>query len=134
MYNNKKLVLSIFWILAGAALITLAVTEILDSSVYAGMGGALIAVGFFQAVRNIKYRKNADYREKVDIEANDERYIYLRMKSWMWTGYLFVILAAVASIIAMILGEKTVQLTLGFSVGTLLVIYFVSFFALSRKN
>ncbi len=133
MYNNKKLALSIFWVLAGIALIVLAVTEILKSAFYAGMGGGLVAMGCLQAIRNIKYRKNAEYREKVDVEVNDERYSYLRMKSWSLTGFLFVVLAAAASIVAMILGEKTVQITLDFSICAVLVVYWISYLALSRK-
>ena len=133
MYNNKKLALSFFWIVAGIAIVAFSVTEKLDSSFYAGMGGALAAVGVVQAIRNIKYRKNAKYREKINVEVNDERYSFLRMKSWSLTGYLFVMFAAAASIAAAVLGEKTVQITLGFSVCAVLVIYWVSYLVLSRK-
>ena len=133
MYNNKKLALSFFWIVAGIAIVAFSVTEKLDSSFYAGMGGALAAVGVVQAIRNIKYRKNAEYREKINVEVNDERYSFLRMKSWSLTGYLFVLFAAAASIVAAVLGEKTVQITLGFSVCAVLVIYWVSYLVLSRK-
>ena len=44
-YNNKKLALSIFWVVLGAVLLGLSVTGVLDSDVYSGMGGALMAVG-----------------------------------------------------------------------------------------
>ncbi len=86
VYNNKKLLLSIFWILAGAALLVLTVAEVLKEPVYAGMGGALITVGVLQTIRNVRYRKDAEYREKVDTEVNDERMSFIRMKSWSWTG------------------------------------------------
>ena len=85
-YNNRRLALSIFWVVVGAVLVVLSLTEVLDSSVYAGMGGALMAVGCLQAIRNVKYRKDPEFREKVDIELSDERSKYLRMKSWAWTG------------------------------------------------
>ena len=81
-YNNKRLALSIFWAVVGLVLTVLSVTEVLDSSIYSGMGGGLMAVGVLQAIRNVKYRKDADYREKIDVEANDERNRFLRMKSW----------------------------------------------------
>ena len=44
-YNNKRLALSVFWIILGAALFILSITEVIDSALYSGMGGALIAVG-----------------------------------------------------------------------------------------
>ncbi|MCR5522752.1 MAG: hypothetical protein K6F64_03820 [Clostridia bacterium] len=133
MYNGKKLALSIFWVLVGAALLVLSVTEVLDMTIFAGMGGGLIAVGVLQIIRNVKYMKNTEYREKIDVEVNDERNTYLRMKSSTWTVYLFTLLAAVASLVAMFLGERTVQYSLMFSISVLLVIYWISYLVLSRK-
>ena len=56
MYNNKRLALSIFWVLLGIVLIGLSVMEVLDNSIYAGMGGALIGVGILQIVRIVRYK------------------------------------------------------------------------------
>ena len=132
-YNNKKLVLSIFWAVVGLVLTVLSVTEVLDSSIYSGMGGGLMAVGVLQAIRNVKYRKDADYREKIDVEANDERNRFLRMKSWSWAGYISVLVESVGVIVAIILGEETVRLILSLSVCLILVAYWVSYLVLSRK-
>ena len=123
-YNNKKLVLSIFWAVVGLVLTVLSVTEVLDSSIYSGMGGGLMAV---------KYRKDADYREKIDTEANDERNRFLRMKSWSWAGYIAILVECVGVIVAIILGKETVRLILSFSVCLILVAYWVSYLVLSRK-
>ena len=133
VYNNKKLLLSIFWILAGAALLVLTVAEVLKEPVYAGMGGALIAVGVLQTIRNLRYRKDAEYREKVDTEVNDERMSFIRMKSWSWTGYLLILIEGIGAIIALVLGQRTIQLVLSYSVCLILVIYWVSYLILSRK-
>ncbi len=132
-YNNKKLILSIFWMILGAVLLGLTVTEVLDSSMYAGMGGALIAVGALQVARNLRYRKDPEYREKIDTEANDERNSFLRMKSWSWTGYVVVLVEGVGSIAAMILGKRELQLTLAYSVWLIIVVYWISFFIISKK-
>ena len=132
-YNNKKLALSIFWAVVGLVLTVLSVTEVLDSSIYSGMGGGLMAVGVLQSIRNVKYRKDADYREKIDVEANDERNRFLRMKSWSWAGYIAILVEAVGVIVAIILGEDTILLILSFSVCLILVAYWVSYLVLSRK-
>ena len=63
-YNNKRLALSIFWVVLGIVLLGLSVADVLDSSMYAGMGGALIVVGIFQILRNLRYRKSSDYRKR----------------------------------------------------------------------
>ncbi len=132
-YNNKKLLLSIFWMILGAVLLGLSVTEVLDSSMYAGMGGALIAVGALQVARNLRYRKDPEYREKVDTEVSDERNRFLRMKSWSWTGYIVVLAEGFGSVAAMVLGKRELQLTLAYSVCLILVIYWVTYLVLSKK-
>ena len=132
-YNNKKLALSIFWVVLGVVLVGLSVAEILESSLYSGMGGALIAIGIFQIIRNVKYRTDASYREKVDTEYNDERNSFLRMKSWAWTGYIIVMAQAIGVIIAMVLGQEIIQMVLSYSVCAILVVYWITYVILSRK-
>ena len=132
-YNNKRLALTVFWIVLGAVLVVLTVTEVLDSSIYSGMGGALMAVGTLQLIRAIKYRKDSEYREKVDTELGDERNRFLRMKSWSWAGYLTILIEGIGAIIAMALGERTVQLVLSYSVCLVLVIYWIAYVILSKK-
>ena len=132
-YNNKRLAMNIFWIVLGAVLIGLTVAEVLDSSVYSGMGGALMAVGALQLVRTVKYRKDSEYREKVDTELGDERNRFLRMKSWSWAGYFTILIEGIGVIVAMVLGERTIQLVLSYSVCLVLVIYWVAYIILSKK-
>ena len=132
-YNNKRLALTVFWIVLGAVLVVLTVTEVLDSSIYSGMGGALMAVGTLQVIRAVKYRKDSEYREKVDTELGDERNRFLRMKSWSWAGYFTILIEGIGVIIAMVLGERTIQLVLSYSVCLVLVIYWIAYVILSKK-
>ncbi len=132
-YNNKRLALTVFWIVLGAVLVVLTVTEVLDSSIYSGMGGALMAVGTLQVIRAVKYRKDSEYREKVDTELGDERNRFLRMKSWSWAGYSTILIEGIGAIVAMVLGERTVQLVLSYSVCLVLVIYWIAYVILSKK-
>lgn len=132
-YNNKRLALTVFWIVLGAVLVVLTVTEVLDSSIYSGMGGALMAVGTLQLIRAVKYRKDSEYKEKVDTELGDERNRFLRMKSWSWAGYFTILIEGIGAIIAMALGERTVQLVLSYSICLVLVIYWIAYVILSKK-
>ncbi|MBP3215159.1 MAG: hypothetical protein J6M58_02930 [Clostridium sp.] len=133
MNNNKRLVLSIFWIVLGITLMILSIAEVLDDSVYSGMGGALTAVGALQLMRNLKYRRDPEYREKIDTELSDERNRFLQMKSWSWAGYIAVMVQAVASVAAYFMGQRTVQLVLWYSICLLVLAYWVSWMILSRK-
>ena len=132
-YNNKRLALSIFWIVLGVTLMILSVAEVLEDSLYAGMGGALTAVGILQVIRILRYRKDQGYREKLDTEVNDERNSFLRMKSMSWSVYITVLAEAAGVVAAMILGKHTVQMVLSYSVCMLVGVYWIAYVILSRK-
>lgn len=132
-YNNKRLALSIFWVVAGIVLTVLTVSGTLDSTLFSGMGGGLVAVGALQVARNLKYRRDPAYREKVDVELKDERNSYLRMKSWSWAGYVVVLVEGIGVIVAMFLGQRTVQNVLSYSVCLIIFVYWLSYLILSKK-
>ena len=133
MYNNKRLILSIFWVVLGLVLFVLSEAEILDSSYFSGMGVALAVVGTLQVIRNLRYRKDAEYKEKIDIEVTDERNRFLRLQSWAWTGYIVVMVEAAGSIAAAVLGQEIVRQVLSYSVCLIICVYWISWFILSRK-
>ena len=97
------------------------------------MGGALLAVGAFQIIRNVRYRKDAAYREKWDTEVSDERNRFLRMKSWSWAGYIVILTEGVGVIVSMILGKHEIAQVLSYSVCLILIVYCISYAVLSRK-
>ena len=133
MYNNKRLILSIFWVVLGLVLFILAEAEILDSSYFSGMGVALAVVGTLQVIRNLRYRKDKEYKEKIDIEVSDERNRFLRLQSWAWTGYIVVLVEAAGTITAAVLGQEIIRQVLSFSVCLIICVYWISWFILSRK-
>lgn len=134
MYNNnRRLILSIFWVVLGLVLFVLSVAEILDPTYFSAMGAALAVVGTLQVIRHLRYRKDKEYKEKIDIEVTDERNRFLRLQSWAWTGYIVVFIEAAGSIAAAVLGQETVRQVLSFSVCLIVCVYWISWFVLSRK-
>ena len=133
MYDNKRLILSIFWIALGVVLMVLTMNGTLDNSIYSGMGGALIAVGVIQVIKQVKYRKNSEYKEKIDTEVNDERNRFIRMKSWSWAGYITIFVEFVGIIIAMIAKEYTIQTVLSYSLCLIIIVYLISYVVLNKK-
>ena len=131
--NNKKLILSVFWVILGAVLVILSVLEVLDSTFYAGLGGAFFAIGVLQVIRHLKYRSDTEYRDKVDIEMNDERNKFLSTMSWKWAGTITVIVEGIGAIIALILGHSQLQHILSESVCLIVFAYWVSYMVLSRR-
>ena len=134
MYDNKRLALSALWVILGGVLLGLSVTEVLDASVYAGMGGGLMAIGILRIVCNVRYRRDAAYRERIDIESSDERNHYLRKEAWTRTGYIVVTLESVGAVVAMVAHNTTVPLTLAYTVCVTCLVYWVSWMVLSRRS
>ena len=132
MMKNKRLISIIMEIVIGIVLAVCGYTGIVDEY-WGGMGTALVIVGSLMLVRQIKYKTNTSYKEEVDVQVNDERYKYLRVKAWSWAGYLFVMIAAFASIILKIFGYDQYSMFAGCSVGLLIFLYWISYVLLSRK-
>lgn len=133
MKNNRRLVANIVEIAMGLVLTVCGYFDIVDEY-WCGMGTALIFVGLIMLVRLCRYKTNAEYKEKVDVEVKDERNKYLRGLAWSWTGYLFVLIAAFASIILKILGFDQYSLFAGLSVCLLILLYWGSYWLLSRRH
>ena len=132
-YNTRKLAVSIMWVLIGIALMVLSLTEVLDDSIYSGMGGALIAVGVIQIIRNVKYHTNDEYKEKIDIAAEDERNSYIRMKAWSWAGYIFILAAAIVSLVLFVMNMTVYGQIVSYCLCSVLVIYWVAYLILQKK-
>lgn len=132
-YDNKRLALNIAWVALGLALFVLSVAEVLDSSIYSGFGGMLMAIGGINLVRIARYRSDDTYREKVDTQVVDERNEFLRMKAWSVAGPIIVVAGAIGSVVAMVLGMRSLQLDLSFAVCFVLMAYWVTYLVVSRK-
>lgn len=132
MKYDRRMVLSIFWVLLGAVLLVGGAMESLDSY-WSGMGGGLLMAGVIQLIRHIRYRKNEDYREKVDVANSDERNRFLTGKAWAWAGYLFVLISGVATIALKVLGQDQWSLAASYALCLLLVLYWGSYLVLKRK-
>lgn len=132
MKYDRRMYLSLFWVVLGAALFTCGAMEIIDSY-WSGMGGGFLAVGIVQLIRHIRYRKNEEYREKVDVANSDERNRFLTGKAWAWAGYLFVLISGVATIALKVLGQDMWSLAASYALCLLLVLYWGSYLVLKRK-
>lgn len=130
MKRNKCL--SIFWIVLGAALIGCGALGVLDDY-WSGMGGAFAFVGLLQILRYVRIRRNEAYREKIETESKDERNRFLSGKAWAWAGYLYMIIAALASIGLRVAGKDSFSTLISGSMCLILVLYWGSYFILRRK-
>ena len=132
MKIEKRFYFNIFYIIAGAALLVCGIFEIVDSF-WSGMGGALIGVGAIRIIQFVKYRKNPEYREKIETETKDERNKFISLNAWAWSGYAFVLLNAIGTIAFKIAGNDAFSQYCSCAVCVVLVLYWICYLVLRKK-
>lgn len=132
MRQKIKLSFNIVYVIIGCILIGFAVLEKLDSF-WSGMGSALLVVGLINLLKIHRLNKNEEYREKLEIEVSDERLQFIRNKAWAWSGYLFVLISAVACIVFKVMNLDQLSLYASFSVCLVLVLFWVLHAIIKRK-
>ena len=130
--NNKRFIASIMEIVLGVVLSVCGAIGLIDSY-WTGMGGGLIGVGIVFLIRSIRYKRDPEYKEEYDVEMNDERNKFIRLKAWSWAGYLFVMIAAVASIAFKLAGREDLMMFCSGSVCIVVVLYWISYMVLKNK-
>lgn len=130
--KNKRLISIILEIAIGIVLTVCGYAGVIDEY-WSGMGAALVIVGALMLVRQIRYRIDETYKENVDVEVNDERNQYIRIKAWSWAGYFFVMAGAFGSIIFKILHQDSLSMFAGCSVCLIMVLYWISYLILKKK-
>lgn len=129
---KERLIASILEIIIGLALVAASIFGVVDEF-WSGMGTTLLIIGVIFLFRTIKYKTNRDYKEKCDIEINDERNKYLSMKAWSWAGYLFVMIAACSTIVLKLTGKEDLMMISSGSVCLVMVLYWISYMVLKKK-
>ena len=129
---SKRIYLSIFWIIVGAALFAAGFFEKMDSF-WSGMGCALIGVGIVETIRWARYRNDPEYKEKFDTQTHDERNRFIANKAWAWAGYLSVLTGAAAAITFKIAGKDDISYFCSIAVCLLMILYWICWLVLKRK-
>jgi uncharacterized membrane protein len=132
MRVDKKIISFTVYIFLGMALLGAGVAELVDAF-WSGMGGALIAVGVVRLVHYFRWQKDADYREKKEIEVTDERNRFIRNKAWACAGYLFMLAAAVSTIVFKLLRQDLLSIAAGFSICFMMILYWICYLVLNKK-
>ena len=130
--RKEKLIASIIEIIVGIALLICSMFGIVDEF-WSGMGTSIFIIGIIYLIRNIKYKTNEEYREKIDIESNDERNKYISLKAWAWAGYLFVIFGGVGTILFKLINKDDLMMMTSTCVCLIMVFYWISYTFLKKK-
>ena len=131
--KDKNHIYPIICLILGAILMGLSIAGLTDEF-WSGMGSALVVVGAARLLRSHRLKKNDAYREKMEVAETDERIHFIRNKAWAWAGYLFILIAAAATILFKILGQDLLSLAASGAVCLMLVLYWISFLILNKKH
>lgn len=132
MKYDKKIYLSILYIVLGALLFVLGGADMVDEY-WSGFGASFLVVGVLLLIRQVRYRTSVEYKETVDTAISDERNGFLRMKAWSWAGYLFIIICAVGTVVFKLLNREDLMMAASFNVCCIIILYWLSFVYLRRK-
>ena len=130
--KSKKVIWNSSMLMVGIVLIILGIFEIVDEF-WSGMGSALFVMGCIRLLRAHRLNKNEVYREKMEIEMNDERNHFIRGKAWSWAGYLFVLISSLCTIGFKVAGQDLLSQFSGFAVCLMIVLYWASYMMLKKK-
>ncbi len=130
--KKVRMIASILEIVIGITLCVCYFARLIDEF-WSGMGVALIVVGALFLLRSIKYHTNPQYREDIDVKMGDERNKFLSLKAWSWAGYLFVMIAAVGTIVFKIIGKEDLMMLSSGGVCLMVFLYWISYIILRKK-
>ncbi len=132
MKFKRRIFVSLFWIFFGALLFVIGTLEAEDSF-WSGMGTGFFVIGVMQVIKQIKYRTNAEYREKVDISEKDERTKFISGRAYAWSSYIYIITAAIATIGFKLAGYNELSLFSSVSICFIVLVYAVATLILNKK-
>ena len=132
MKVGRRAVGYVILIALGVVLVGLGAAEVVDAY-WSGMGGGLLAVSVLRLIQLFRFRKDDSYREKVEIESEDERNRFIRNKAWAWTGYLFVLTAAISGIALKAIGQDLLSLAASYAVCLMMLLYWATYMVLRKK-
>ena len=130
--NFKTNLYPIICLLLGLPLMGMSIAGLLDEF-WSGSGTALVIIGVIRLLRNVRLNKSETYREKMEVEATDERIHFIRNKAWAWAGYLFIIITSLAVITLKILNQDLYALAASYAVCFMMVLYWICFAVLRKK-
>lgn len=129
---SRRIYLSIFWMVLGVILFVIG-EKCVPDSFWSGMGIGLFVIGTLQTIRWIKYRKDEEYREKFDTQANDERNRFLSGRAWAWSGYASILIGACVGIVFKAMGRDELSMFCFIAVCLITMLYWIFYMVLSRK-
>lgn len=123
----------ILFAIIGASMFVLSeVLNIIDNF-WSGMGVSFVVISIIRFVQLYRYQKDDSYAEKIDIQNSDERNRFLAEKARSMAFYYFILIAAISTIVLRVMNYNQSSLIIAYTIGLLVLIYWLSYQWLKRK-
>lgn len=132
MKMGRRIIMYILWIVLGTTLVVLGIINKVDSF-WSGMGTSLMAISVLRLAQLYRLRTDDSYREAVETETTDERSRFIRTKAWAWAGYLFILIAAVLTLVFKLVGLDVLSVASGIAICLMVLLYWGAYLLLRKK-
>ena len=103
------------------------------SDYFSAFGVALLCVGVLQIIKYCRITKNEDTVFRQQIAETDERNITIAHRAKSMAFMIYVMTACIGVILLQFLHKSTLASLLGWNVCFLLILYFISYFFISKR-
>ena len=132
--KNKRFIIYVIEIVIGIIIEMLAFSGITsDPSVLTGIGSGILAVGLVQLFRAVRIEQDPELKKRVETASKDERYAFISMKAKGAAFVIYLIIAGVISMAALILGYESLGMTAAMSICLLVILYTIMFRIMAKK-
>ena len=132
--KNKRFIIYVIEIVIGIIIEMLAFSGITsDPSVLTGIGSGILAVGLLQLFRAVRIEQDPELKKRVETASKDERYAFISMKAKEAAFVIYLIIAGVISMAALILGYESLGMTAAMSICLLVILYTIMFRIMAKK-
>ncbi|MDO4805618.1 MAG: hypothetical protein Q4A07_00065 [Coriobacteriales bacterium] len=123
------------YVVGGAVLFVLGMLDVSGNGdqYLCGIGGGLVGVGAIRLVQEARRVKDPAYAKRLEVNASDERNVFVAGKSAQITFKWSILGLAIANIVLRPFGYHLVANVLGVVMCMELVVYWVSYLVLSRR-
>lgn len=128
---KARLYASVVIAILGVLLIGVGVFRRTDMA--SSFGLMFLVIGIARIVQYIKITKNEETLHKREVAETDERNVMLWTKARSLTFSIYILLAAIASVILYMLEMDIIAKTLSYSLFSFILIYWICYFVISRK-
>lgn len=131
---KTRLCFAIAYIVIGIAMIAASFITENYNEFLSPMGAALLVIGIARVRNHFLITKSDETVKKQQIAETDERNIAISNRAKSVAFNLYVLIACVAVIVLQFMEKSFLASTIGLTVCVLLLIYWISYFIISKKS